>query len=61
MTKYSLDFLKKTIRVWQPYSPEPLTLEDAQEIADNTLGLYTYLLELKQKHDQKKSNSSWKI
>lgn len=53
MAKYSKQFLEKTIAVWQPYSPDPLTIEDAQEIADNMLGLYSYLLELKQTHDQK--------
>ncbi len=56
MAKYPKEYLEKTIRLWQPYSPEPLTLEDAQEIADNVIGLYSYLIELKQKHDQKEPN-----
>ena len=56
MAKYSKQFLEKTIAVWQPYSPDPLTIEDAQEIADNILGLYSYLIEVKLEHDQKEKN-----
>ncbi|MBF0571840.1 MAG: hypothetical protein HQL12_08230 [Candidatus Omnitrophica bacterium] len=52
MAKYPKEYLEKTIKLWQPYSPEPLTLADAQEIADNVIGLYSYLLELK-KSNQK--------
>jgi len=32
-------FLKRTIDEWQPCSKEPLTLQDAQEIAENVAGL----------------------
>ena len=53
MAKYPKEYLEMTIRLWQPYSPETLTLDDAQEIADNVIGLYSYLLELKRKSNQK--------
>ena len=52
MANYSKEFLEKTIRIWQPHSPDPLTYEDAQEIADNMVDLYSFLIDLKQKHDQ---------
>lgn len=51
MAQFSQQFLKRTIEVWQPYSPEPLTLDDAQEIADTVIPLYAYLLQLKKKYD----------
>lgn len=50
MTNYSKQFLEKTIRVWQPYSPAPLTLEDAREIAENVTDLFCLLAELEQKY-----------
>ncbi len=50
MHNYSKEFLEKTINVWQPYSHFPLTLEDAREIADNMLGLFSFVLELEQKN-----------
>ncbi len=56
MAEYPKNFLQKTIQVWQPHTPEPLSLEDAQEIADNLIGLYSYLLELKEKYDQEEKN-----
>ena len=36
-------FLKRTIEEWQPCAKEPLTLQDAQEIADNVAGLLRIL------------------
>ena len=51
MAKYSLEYLQKTIQLFQPHSETPLTLEDAQEIADNVLELFEYTLELKQKRE----------
>jgi len=47
--KYSKDFLDRTIEVWQPYFPTPLSLKDAREIIDNMTALYNFLL----KHDKK--------
>lgn len=50
MAEFSKEFLEETIKVWQPYSPAPLSLEDAREIAENMTGLYLLLLELEQKY-----------
>ena len=55
MAKYSKELLEKTIQVRQPHSPEPLSLDDAQEILDNAISLYSYLFELKRKYDQKEA------
>jgi len=53
MAEFSRQFLEKTITVWQPYSPAPLTLEDAREIAETITGLFSLLTELEQKYAQK--------
>lgn len=50
MTEFSREFLEETIKVWQKYSPSPISLEDAREIAENVTGLYSFLLELEQKY-----------
>lgn len=50
MNGYSNEFLEKTIQVWQPYSPNPLSLEDAREIAENMTDLVLLLAELEQKY-----------
>ena len=47
--KYSKDFLDRTIEVWQPYFPAPLSLKDAREIIDNMTALFNFLI----KHDKK--------
>ncbi len=52
MTTFKKEFLERTIQVWQPCSSDPLCLDDAREIADNMVDLYSFLIELKQKHDQ---------
>jgi len=41
---YSRKFLEKTIRVWQPYCPTPLTISDAREITQNMTALFNFLL-----------------
>lgn len=51
MADYSKDFLERTIQLWQPHSPEPLTLEDAREIADNMAELLLYLDKLDKKYN----------
>jgi len=43
-SKYSKEFLNKTIQVWQPYSPAPLSLNDAREITGNMTALFNFLL-----------------
>jgi len=50
MAEFSKEFLEKTIKVWQPYSEAPLSLEDAREIAENVTGLYKLLFELEAKY-----------
>ena len=50
MTHYSKEFLDNTIKVWQPYSEAPLSLEDAREITDNVVALYILLSELEKKY-----------
>ena len=49
--KYSKDFLDRTIEVWQPYSPAPLSLGDAREIADNMTALFNFLINHEKKPD----------
>lgn len=44
MSKYSKEFLNKTIQVWQPYSSTPLSLNDAREITGNITALFKFLL-----------------
>ena len=41
----SLDeaFLKETIEAWQPLSAEPLTMAEAQEIAESMTGFFAAL------------------
>ena len=43
-SKYSKEFLDKTIKVWQPYCPTPLSLNDAREITQNMTALFNFLL-----------------
>ena len=43
-SKYSKEFLDKTIKVWQPYFPDPLSLKDAREIIDNMTALFNFLI-----------------
>ena len=50
MDNYSKEFLEKTINVWQRYYKTSLTLEDAREIADNMIGLFSLISKLEQKN-----------
>ena len=43
-SKHSKEFLNKTIEVWQPYSPTPLSFNDAREITENMTSLFNFLL-----------------
>jgi hypothetical protein len=38
-----MDYLDQTIEVWQPYKEQPLTREDAREIAHNVIGFFHVL------------------
>ena len=44
MEKYSKTFLKDTIKTWQPFSPTPISLDDAREIIDNIATLFDLLI-----------------
>lgn len=48
---YSKEFLEKTIKVWQPYSNEPLTLEDAREMSENMVNFFKLLMETDKKYN----------
>ncbi len=52
--KYSRKFLEKTIKVWQPYFPVPLTLGDAREITDNMTALFNFLIAHEDKPEETK-------
>ncbi|HJX50967.1 MAG TPA: hypothetical protein VJ438_05900 [Candidatus Nanoarchaeia archaeon] len=49
------EFLKSTIKIWQPYSSTPLTEEDAREIIENMTELFSFLAELEQKYKEDKN------
>jgi len=44
MDKYSKEFQKKTIQIWQPYSDVPLSPRDALEITENITALFNFLM-----------------
>jgi len=50
--KYSKDFLDRTIEVWQPYFPDPLSLKDAREIIDNMTALFNFLIQHEKKLEE---------
>jgi len=54
MNNYSKEFLIKTIQIWQPFSPTPLSLNDAGEITENMTALFNFLI-TKEKESQEKS------
>jgi len=43
-SKFSTEFLNKTIEIWQPFSSTPLSLNDAREITENMTSLFNFLL-----------------
>ena len=53
MEKYSAEFLREIIDTWQPSAETPITISDADEIADNTLNLLSFLDELNIKYAEK--------
>jgi hypothetical protein len=53
-SKYSKEFLEKTIKVWQPYSPTPLSLNDAREITENMTALFNFLIAHEDKSEETK-------
>jgi len=63
-SKYSKEFLNKTIQVWQPYSSTPLSLNDAREITENMTALFNFLITEEKKSQDKSvihNNTSLKI
>lgn len=52
MANYSKAFLEETIKVWQPRSKDPLTLEDAREIAANMTAFARLLITLDRQYGQ---------
>lgn len=61
MARFSKEYLEKTIKVWQRYSPTPLSLEDAREIAEIMIGLCAFIYELEQKNgkDDNLFSNNW--
>ena len=57
MADYSEAFLKKTIEVWQPRFKEPLTLEDAREIAVHWTALFKLVIDIHREESQKETKS----
>ena len=57
MNKYPTDFLQKTINVWQPYCPTPLSLNDAREITENMTALFDFIITVDIKNNQKEGDS----
>ena len=50
MKNYAKYYLEKTVKIWQPYSTTPLSLEDAREITNNMTSLLSFLVELEKKY-----------
>lgn len=57
MATYSKELLEKTIDAWQPSSQEPLTMEDAREIVQNTVGFYSLLMKWEKEANEKSSKT----
>jgi len=55
MAEFNKEFLEKTIEVWQPYYPSPLSMEDAREIAETMTGLCTLIFELEKKYGKEET------
>ena len=60
MFRFSQEFLEKTIRVWQPFSSSVLSEEDAREIAENIMGVFSLLSEWEKKDGEKSENNKEK-
>lgn len=49
MKDYDCELMEKTIRTWQPYSKEPLTIDDAKEIVSNMKEFIRVIIEINEK------------
>lgn len=58
MDKYSKEFLKSTIQIWQSYSPTLLSLNDAREIAENMTALFNFLIASESQSNDKSINKN---
>jgi hypothetical protein len=58
MRKYSKEFQKKTIELWQPYSDIPLSSNDAIEITENITALFNFLIASEKKSNDKNINKN---
>ena len=56
--QFSTEFLKKTIKTWQPYSDVPLTSKDALEITENMTALFNFLIVSENKSNEKSINKN---
>jgi hypothetical protein len=56
--KYKEEYLKAIIAEYQPNYAEPLTLKDAEEIADNSIAMFKYLDHLYHKYAKKLKESA---
>lgn len=54
MEKYSKNFIKETIEVWQPFSDVPLSPNDAREISENMINLFNFLIKVDNKYDKER-------
>lgn len=52
-SKHSIEFLNKTIEVWQPFSSTTLSLNDAREITQNMTALFNFLITEENKSQDK--------
>ena len=52
-SKFSLEFLQKTIQIWQPYSAAPLSSNDAIKITENMTALFNFLIRVEKKCNDK--------
>jgi len=59
MKKYSKNFIKDTIEVWQPYSNITLSPTDAIEIAENMISLFNFLITEDKKSETKGINKKY--
>lgn len=53
MSELSNEFLEHTAQAWSPLYGRPLTLEEAREITENTIGLFRLLERLDRKYAKK--------
>ena len=56
-SKYSKEFINKTIKIWQAYSDVPLSSNDAIEITENMISLFNFLITVDIKNNQKEGDS----